>query len=368
MAPFLDLVFSFGAQLHQEDFHYTAFRHESCLDEANTGSFDIPRLGRSGRSLQQCYNLWSVEKSDADGSWAMRQTAVYHSFDLGSGRALWLNVKANELMLKRVTGVTETSPKARASSLLDAASSFAATLVTHLVMFEWCSENWRPFLGSLDIELRAILTKVKNAPINEVERALAVNPHALISPVTSPSPGASPQRAAYSRSNTFHNWGTTTGTRLPDKFEPPGRILSGLTATSLPQGQFHKALDELDEHTDNCLSVLDQFSFDELQRLHRIGARLHEAGLVIKLNAEVLSEVSRYYQEILEHPNFPLELKDGCRAEISGFLQSIKGIVRDLAMERCRVETMMGMLEDGKTLVWLSSPRRSRKSQLWELL
>lgn len=143
MARFLDMVLSFGKTSLPFDFHYTAFREESCSHMNETEHSAIPRLGRSARQVRICYNLWSVELSDARAGppWSMRQTAVYHSFDIENGRALWITIKANDLLQKRVTEASKTFKQLQPSSIQNLQGSFSSTLITHLLYVEWCDEN-----------------------------------------------------------------------------------------------------------------------------------------------------------------------------------------------------------------------------------
>ncbi|KAL1988664.1 hypothetical protein VTN96DRAFT_8364 [Rasamsonia emersonii] len=377
MARFLDLIFAFGRQWLPKDFHYTAFRHENFLDTLEAKKFEIPKLGRSGREIRHCYNVWSVERSSAGGSpWSIRQTAVYHSFDMDTGRALWINVKGNDLMQKRITEATKTCRRLQAGSLTDLRGSFAATLVTHLILFEWCGENWRSYISSLESDLRKILKKVNNAPIDDVERALAVNPNALIQPLTSMNntfPSSTPSRAnSFSKGHAFSRQSTATDRSFVSNqfMSSKQRVLSGLTATTagsgtgkqnrqpqLPQSPVSEksVRPENGEQGDDGdgedrFGVLQQFSFKELQQLHDIGANLHEASLVMKLNADVLIEVLEHYKTLTEAVGFPAAIKDGCSEGISEFFQRVRSIVRDLKMEQSRIETLMHMLEDGKSL------------------
>ena len=97
MPAFLDFLFPFGQQKYQKDFHSTGFRHETRLDEVDRG-LALPDLGRSGRTLQLCYSLKSVEPSKTGNKeWTIRQTALYHSFDMESDRAVWFIIKANQI-------------------------------------------------------------------------------------------------------------------------------------------------------------------------------------------------------------------------------------------------------------------------------
>lgn len=367
MARFLDFVFAFGRQDLAEDFHYTAFRHENFLSKSQAELHKIPRLGRSGLEIRLSYNLWSVEPSTSP-KWSIRQTAVYHSFDLNYGRALWLNVKANEIMKERIAKATSTFEPMLARSSTDPARSFAATLVTHLIFFEWCAENWRSYISSLEADMRKILTKVHNAPLQDVERALAVDPGALVNALartSSPSSKSHTRVQTLPKRQTFGSQTTDTGVST---LSNSNRVLSGLTVTSAgsiidriqsPQLVKEKtpfAEEDFNTEHDRLFEVLKQFSFDEMQRLNSIGSDFHEVRLVMGLNADVLNEITSYYKSLTTAVECPKNVRDNCSEDLSNFFQHVKGIIRELQMEQARIDSLMMILEDGKRLVSMLRP------------
>jgi hypothetical protein len=99
MPCFLDFVFPFGEQEYAQDFYFSGLREETSLDSGG-GYPAISELGRSGREMRLCYNLRSVEASSGQTNlpWSIRQTAVYHEFDIETGRSVWITVKGNKLI------------------------------------------------------------------------------------------------------------------------------------------------------------------------------------------------------------------------------------------------------------------------------
>ena len=371
MARFLDFAFTFGQQDKQKEFHYTGFRYDSLLGAVDAERYKIPKLGRSGLELQQCYNLWSVEETDSTSSgWSVRQTAVYHSFDLRTGKALWLNIKGNDLMKNRITEVTKSSSPLLAGSLKGYKNSFAATLITHLVFFEWCAENWRSYMRSLDDRLDKILTKVNAAPIKDVESALMVDAPTLAQPLAMINErsrtetfmsSASPRTQVVSRQSTFS-----------DELPPIPRVFSGLTAATtnsftnnvetsnaiippLPSKGPPVGDKSLGPKLPN-FGVLNEVSVNELQKLNEINSELHEAGLVMRLDSDVLNEVISHYQMLLKETDCPSEIKDHCKADLLDFFRRVKNVMKELQMDHSRIDTMLKMSEEGTNLVRLSSP------------
>lgn len=165
MPSFLDFIFPFGKQEYAQDFHFSGLREEDRLDVRRKG-IEIHELGRSGREIKLCYNLRSVEvsKSQTDLPWSVRQSAVYHSFDLNTGQSLWVNVKGNKLIKNRITEASETPSLCRVQSRSEA---FSASLATHLLFCDWSAENWRWYINDLENELQAL---TRNALATQVDK------------------------------------------------------------------------------------------------------------------------------------------------------------------------------------------------------
>lgn len=91
---FVDMLASFGKQYRKLDFHSASFYQDDVTKPATGVGMQIAEIGRSGWQLRHCYKLHGVEVSEVENRWTVRQTAVYHSFDLEQGRAFWLTIKS----------------------------------------------------------------------------------------------------------------------------------------------------------------------------------------------------------------------------------------------------------------------------------
>jgi hypothetical protein len=165
MPSFLDFVFPFGKQEYARDFHFSGLREESRLGAKQRG-LNIPELGRSGNEIRLCYNLRSVERSEdqLDLPWSIRQSAVYHSFDLKSGKSLWINVKGNKLIYNRILEASTLPSISKIESLSEA---FSGSLATHLLLCDWSGENWRWYLNDLENQVQALTRNALIAQIDE---------------------------------------------------------------------------------------------------------------------------------------------------------------------------------------------------------
>jgi hypothetical protein len=101
MPAYLDFMLVFGAQSDPKDLRFSGFREHVNLKHTSD-ELPVPVLGRSGRTYQICYNLKSSQfkrKSDEDitlDQWSIRQSAIYHAFDVESGTTLWIVTKGGE--------------------------------------------------------------------------------------------------------------------------------------------------------------------------------------------------------------------------------------------------------------------------------
>lgn len=116
----------------------------------------IPDLNRSGRHFDLCYNLKAVAPLPKTGigrelKWKIRQTAIYHRFDLGSGTALWMvadPLSAVKDELAEVLAAGEPLPSDFLFGTLPEA--FDSSLKTQLIVCQWASREWRWHLQSLE--------------------------------------------------------------------------------------------------------------------------------------------------------------------------------------------------------------------------
>jgi flagellar hook-basal body complex protein FliE len=379
MPRFLDLAFTFGRQEGVKDFHYTAFNSENFLDKPDAQKHGIPRLGRSGHEIRYCFNLWAVEKSESP-AWSIRQTAVYHSFDVCTGRAAWINIKGNQLMEERITQALSSTNQLRPSSLKTVGEAFSASLLTLLIVLEWSGGDWKSRISDLQNQLSDILMKAKNAPIKSIEEALSLDPNVLLQNLKATQEDAG---------RTLSRVDSTVYSKSPrraDTFQSvlssisPKRIFSGfsrdstaleadqpgspvLTKANTPQSRpklpplltsptllQQARLDSVTGGQGN-FNVLQEFTVDGLQKLTDVASKIHEAKLVMRLNAEVINEVIDYYQVLAECDEMPMDIRHNCAADLKSFVRRARAIIRSLDMEQSRLDTLMRMFEDGKSLV-----------------
>ncbi|KAI0425762.1 hypothetical protein F5Y09DRAFT_88918 [Xylaria sp. FL1042] len=155
MPTYIDFLLVYGAQEEDRELRYNAFRTRTTFVNPEPGSI-IPDLNRSGRQHEICYNLKAVAPKDPTKNqfiksrWRIRQSAVYHRLDLGTGSALWIIADPREAV-KRVIGEILPEGLVPKTFHFDTFSeSFNSSLDTHLAIAQWASDEWRWHLQSLE--------------------------------------------------------------------------------------------------------------------------------------------------------------------------------------------------------------------------
>ncbi|KAI0505225.1 hypothetical protein F5B22DRAFT_628666 [Xylaria bambusicola] len=377
MAQFLDVVLHFGTFPGLNiptAFHHCVFRHERFNEPSDAHRFSIPQLGRSGMEIKHCYNLWAVEKSSSThgkrAPWEIRQAGLYHSLDLLNGKATWVHIKANKLLESRITEAYTSPEYLEPCDIQTVDDSFSATLMTHLIVFEWCGENWRQYLNHWECELERILITIRNAPIHKVERALVDVNSNIADILGSPAQQLSttPTTRIGTIGSQLTSWNSPRGatfnsispTLLQTSFVEK-HVVSSLDESSQPTGS--KPIEQnfsplqspitpngQTDLTKDPFEVFDDFKYKDLQHLHFIGSKLHEADMIMKLDADILLEVVEYFKDFVNDSRTPCTIRDGCQGTLFQFVQRTNGIVRELEAQRTRISTLITLLNDGKAL------------------
>lgn len=354
---FIDMLASFGKQYRKLDFHSASFSQDDLKKPASGVDMRINEIGRSDWQLRHCYKLHGLEVSNFDHKWTMRQTAVYHSFDMENGRAFWLTVKANDEIMERVKDGSKSIEDMRASNLRSLGSSFISSLMTHLIIVDWCAEGWRWYIGSIESEIREVLVRVKSTPIEPLADEKDFTPQLLKS--FSMKTTKNPQSHAPSRRNT-----SQTLDSLADRVR--GTFHWGKEAAAKPQDislqvlpqQGPDAEQEREEKTTRHLERLGSFSFSESQRLTHFATKLQETKLAMTLNLGVLRELREYYEELVKSSRTPEEIRLECgrRGAFEEFARRIKSRESHIEAECRRAEALILLIEDGKRQVRQPSP------------
>lgn len=341
MPGFLDFIFPFGLQENAQDFHFSAFREETHLLPAEK-SLAIKEIGRSGRNISMCFNLKGVERSDAQSwPWSMRQTSAYHSFDIETGKALWIFVKGNEVIEERVQSATSSDRLSRKGPMETPGRVFSSTFDTHLILCEWSVENWRWYINYLeavlqDMTSRSLAIRIGKNPKSAPEETFHFTKARTLSAAQRGSQGLQPPRLhaptpPRSRVPSYH-----TTNPPPSGSAPPPKVL--------PPGMARPSLEK-----DHKTEELEDFSFHDLQQVQFIEEKMNECLLVIDSNVHVLTELRGYYNSLTELAEWPLA--EACSADVVRFSKRIASTITELRMHHSRAETMLRLLGERKSLV-----------------
>lgn len=353
---FLDFLFPFGRRARAQDLHFRGFRQQTRLSSSRQG-LQIDELGWSGRDLQVCYNFKSVERSSSqvEWPWSIRHCAICHSFDVKHIRSTWIVVKGDQLIQKRIVGATSQfgPPEFRNFHSIDRA--FAASLAVHLVLCTWSVENWRWYINFFEEKFQEISRRTIS---NEIDVS-PLSPTSETRDFTSLSraPTDLTQRSIFSILSSKRARSQTWGTLSPSKDHQSQRGLRVNTNFKYGPSQPHP-----NERGDIPLLARNDgpkydeygqkdFSFGDLQAMHHIDKRANEAALVISHNQEVLTQLSQYYRTIYALTTFPDTIRGKCDEDMQDFEMQVSGIETDFRIQASRIETLLRLISDCKSLV-----------------
>ena len=115
-----------------------------------------------------------------------------------------------------------------------------------------------------------------------------------------------------------------------------------------------------------------EFSFGKLRKIHYVAEKANDAILVLNQNIIILAQLRQYYRSLSKRKDFPKDLAESCKDAIDDFELRIDGLENDMQMQILRLETLVRLLEDRKTLVkkmmQLKQSAKLRKYQFHSIL
>jgi hypothetical protein len=148
MPEYLDFVMSFGLQVAAREIRFSGFRRQVSLKRP-PAALSIDALGRSGRQYQMAYNLKGVARPTNDPGtpvWSIRNAAIYHQFDVGTGRALWIVTKGRMDIYDRYKELTGPDARPEDKAFGTPEECFLSSLSPHLLFCHWATEDWRGYI------------------------------------------------------------------------------------------------------------------------------------------------------------------------------------------------------------------------------
>ncbi len=342
MPAFLDFLSPFGRQEYPKDFRFSALYHENGLTKRDEGP-RIPELGRSGREIRICYNLMSVEpsKRQENWPWSIRQTAVYHSFDVETRRANWIIVKGDQLMKKRIMSATAGSGgMSDLTSFGTLGQAFASTFATHLILCDWASENWRWYINYLEEMLQDATKRHLSFPVLQT-------PPRVYEPTRTPTIASTLSR----RKSTFSRSGPQTPPAPLSPLSPKSPISPASTfsfgpyvSPAAPQSTHGWLESDISDHQQD-------FSYSDLQRVQYLEEKANDALLVLEADTNILVRLRGFYQSILKSGDSPDELSRESTSETLRVEEQMATAENELRMQQSRVKTLLSLLAERKKMV-----------------
>ena len=337
LPSFLDFLLPFGHRQYAQDFSFSGFKYEDQFSDVDCG-LSIPELGWSGRDFQLCYNLKSAEpsKGQPEWPWSIRQSALYHSFDVETGRTTWIIIKGDQLLKKRIKLATGSRGLSETSLFATVDRAFASTLAIHVIICEWSGENWRWYINFLEEALQATTRPTLSAMVDPVPTSTADGAPSMLGEYADPRFGSVVPHAISPRLSTqaFH---------LKDR---PILACKALTDVDLPMPEW-----DVRNLQRRVATGHPDFSFSDLQRIQFIQEKVNETMLILKLNVDVLIGLRQHYHSTSESDGWPRELNLKCKREIFRFEKRVLAVENDLRMQHSRAETLLRLLADRKSLV-----------------
>lgn len=384
MPSFLDLVFTF--KYRERPLTHALFRHENYLDEG-APSLRLPHLGRSGIQVQHAFNILTVEKSDLPGEkiqWPLRNATLYHSLDLETGRAVYMLLKSNEEVAKRIKDATEKNRYLRADTPRTPAQSFVASLQVHLILLDWGVESWSEYIDKMEDDIRSSGVEAKVAPVASVTSPveLAKSFHRRGSSfsrqgvsrtipgrqgtmrATPSQPGAVGRQSQLERlPEESPNAPSTSETPVPP-VRSGSRTLSGFLRRGArgPDNWFTTAqiedgvAEEPNDMMERLQNAEDRFSFSTLQRLSLVEDDINRSISALEQSKGVVVQIEEQYQSVISSHGFKTMVdQESCKTSIAVFFRRISSVLRDLETHRRRLLDLSRTVANDKLMVtsWL---------------
>ena len=327
---FLKYVFPFGLQVRPSHLHLMDCHRESRSSSSRRGP-QIQVLGRSGREIEICYSLRSVERSDTEHTspssvWSITLCTIHHKFDLETQWSSWIVIKANNVI---ADAVQELAKGRRSANSIGDDSMISHCLAIHELICAWSGDNWNCYISALEEYLRdqtepALTASSAQPPqANFINNGLAQSPHPGPTPIKS-------RTLSFGKLSNVLSWSSTQS-------ESP--TLAEQNST----GGWERELAR-------SSTALDRFSFRDVQRVHSIEERISEAREVMLSNCDVLKGIRRAYHDIMGNTT-TLHMSADCESAIKQLNRLISNIDRDLRMEISRADTLLRIAGNRKCLV-----------------
>ena len=361
MPEILDLLLPFGERKSTPDFFTGGFHQRMRLSNASPG-LQIPERAWSGHGYQVCYGLKSVERSETQTHWpwSIRHCAIHHAFDVKNIRSTWMVVKGNRFIERRITSATGVRGPAEYSSYGTIEQAFAASLCTHLLMFDWSAENWRWYINYLEDKFQKMTTGAiatdANVPMSpkEAEEILAFG-----SRTNTQRTDTSRKSRAFSLRSMTQKVDPMPSVAEMQDLPPPKFHINPRSGKKqpLPPGITTRSPEVQQPGVQQTRAVQydvygqPMFGFRHLQDIQNFEESSIETVLVLKLNRGVCKQISEFYNSLFNDQEFPSNIASNCQGDLLRFQRKITLIECQLEEQILRVEALLQLIANRKQLV-----------------
>ena len=255
-------------------------------------------------------------------AWGIRQLAVYHSFDVVSGQALWVTCKGNALNEEMFKEALSDSK----DELNSVSRAFSFSLENLGMVLGWCDSNWVFYINELFDNVKPKIDKARTPGIHDEARLSSDVRRAtgLTESPTEKSPGCTTIKSDTSKHR------VTYEDRMK-RFEDRMKHLEG----------------------EDWVRKLHDFSFDELQGLQQGLEKIQEALLVLKLNKQVIRQLREHYECLLREYKIPIleSIQDECKFAFLQFFQRSKSVEANLEARQVQLEALLLLVKESKEMV-----------------
>jgi hypothetical protein len=263
-------------------------------------------------------------------SWAIRQLAVYHSFDVVSGQAFWLTCKGNSVNEEQFKDALTENEFLHSNNLQTVPEMFSASVDMLGLILDWCDDDWRYYINEIVDEVsrkadKARTVAITDKPDFEKIKRLVIGSQDL---PTDPLP----------RTPTLES-----GIRLRNL----ARAVS-FNHRRQTQGSPHRFEDDIEK-----LETLKIFSFDELQTLQATLEKIQEALLILKLNNQVIMQIREHYQSLMNQYRIPeMECIQGhCKNAVLQYCRRSRDVEANITARQEQLTSLLLLVKESKDMV-----------------
>ncbi|KAK3997449.1 hypothetical protein QBC44DRAFT_94719 [Cladorrhinum sp. PSN332] len=327
---FLECIFTFGDSDDPVDASLSQFLSDDTLGP-QTRLPAIPSLGRSGKQIRHCLLLRSIEHAPEAPSepWSIRQVAAYSSFDVDTGHAVFMTVKGNDSLQRRIMEDTVYQPTGALRgqpAKVGILASFEAFLETLLIYLSWCERDIRWYVRDREDSVREALLNIMMMPVDRSVNAVPTASRANTSISTS-------------MSNEKHGLFGSLRARAAGTPARPSEVDVELANVTQPAKQ-----------EPSQQRSLERPNYKEYMILVGLGDKLKEAALVIRLDRHVLQDVIGKHEALLLSSDIDEELLKTMRKPIYRFLSEVHALDRRLEIRETQLISLQAKLAEGKPL------------------